>query len=95
MDELINYYLTESSVDLIEIALERLVRNTNEENYLVVISSIENHTESTELDMAMFINDVANPNFASLETVINGYLKFFTDADAIEELNEALGKIKA
>ena len=94
MDELINYYLEESSVDLVEIALERLVSQTNVENYLEIISSIEKHPESTELDMSMYITDIAKPAFTSLAPVINGYLNSFTDVDAIEDLNEAMNKLK-
>ncbi len=93
MDELINYYLTDSSVDLVEIALERLVANTSPSNYLSIISKIEKHSNATELDLSMYIFDIAQPSYIDLITIIHEKLITFKDVDAIDDLKNALQKI--
>ncbi|PHR69403.1 MAG: hypothetical protein COA67_10545 [Lutibacter sp.] len=94
MDKLINYYMTKTSVDLTEIALERLVYMTNASNYLLIISKIENFPNVSELDLSMYIVEIAQPNYINLITLIHQKLITFKDIDAIDDLNSALQKIK-
>ena len=94
MDKLIETYLTERSVTLVEKALEKLVLKTNASNYLEVISKIENYPTSSEIDVAMYIHDIANPHFSELLNIINLKRLIFTDKEAIEELDFAMLKIQ-
>ncbi|SDW50502.1 hypothetical protein SAMN05444411_101875 [Lutibacter oricola] len=94
MDELIEEYLTNHSVFLVEMALEKLVAKTTEANYLEIISKIEKFPNSTEIDVAMYIHDIAKPNYVDLKLNIQLKKLAFKDKDAIEELDFALLKIQ-
>lgn len=92
-DELIETYLTHRSVFIIEQALEKLVEITNTKNYIEVIHKIERFPKSTEIDISMYINDIAKFNFSELIPIIENRLKVYKDEEAVEELEEAFTKI--
>ena len=90
MDELINYYILESSIDLVEIALKRLVDKTTTANFQTILSKVEAHPKATELDVAMYINDIAPSVSPVLEEIIKMRIRTFKDPEAIDELTSAL-----
>ena len=97
MDEikkLIDFYLTTSEVFYFEEVLDKIVALTTKDNYLEITNYIINCTHTTsELDLSIYINEIAKPEYYGLTQIINNKLKTFTDTDAIEDLEDALKKI--
>ena len=94
LNDLIDIYLTNKEVILFENALDKIVNSTTHDNYLKIIEIIDKSPHSTELDLSMYINKIANPDFLELERIIHKKLKIFIDIDAIYDLQIALKKIK-
>lgn len=91
---LIDFYLTTEHVFNYDLALEKLVSHTNTENYMAIINYIITHeSQPTELDLSLYIADIAKKEYTDLIPVIQEKLAVFEDPDAIEELEEALRKM--
>ena len=91
---IIDYYMTYRWAENIELTLEKLVEVTNTTNYIEIVTKLEKYSNYTELDISMYIHEIANPSYADLVGIINSRLKIYKDKDAIEDLNLALKKIK-
>ena len=96
LQNLIDYYLTTRNVYGAEDALEKLVELTTKDNYLKIINYIDTHESNKhELDLSMYIVEIANKEYQDLIPIINTKLKIFTDNDAVEDLEDALKKINS
>lgn len=73
-----------------DIALEKIATQTNESNYMENINILIDHPNSSELEVALYISEIASPEFKELNGVIKTLLKTYKDQDSIEELEEAL-----
>ena len=63
-------------------------------NYLQIINYIENkEVKKTELDLSMYIVEIAKKEYSELVPIIQQKLTVFKDKDAIEDLEIALKKI--
>lgn len=94
--QLIDYYLTTRYVYGIEEALKKLVDLTTKENYLQITKYIaDKNVKKSELNLSMFIVEIACKDYQELIPIINNNLKIFKDKDAIEDLEEALQKINS
>lgn len=92
--KLIDFYLTTEHVYSFEAALEKLVSYTNTENYMDITNYILDHTvKVSELDISMYIVEIANKYTVHLLPIITEKLESFTDKDAIEDLQEASNRI--
>ena len=93
---LIDFYLTTEVVVNFEDALDKLVSLTTKDNYLQIIDYIENcDAKTSELDLSMYIVEIANKEYQELIPIINSKLNKFIDKDAIEDLEVALKKINS
>jgi len=90
LDQLIELYVSTRDPSTFEEILEQLVSRTNEQNYLKITKSIENQANCSELDLSMYLYDIAIPKYTELIPIIKAKLKTFQDKDAIEDLKEAL-----
>jgi hypothetical protein len=91
---LIDFYLTTQVVINFEDALDKLVGLTTEDNYLEITNYIIDCDHPTsELDLSIYICEIAKPVKKGLTQIINTKLKTFKDNDAIECLEDALKKI--
>ncbi|NVK53010.1 MAG: hypothetical protein HWD85_08750 [Flavobacteriaceae bacterium] len=96
IENLIDHYLTTRNVYGAEDALEKMVELTTRENYLHIINYIENKdVKKHELDLSMYIVEIACKEYQDLIPIINSKLKEYSDNDAIEDLENALKKINA
>lgn len=95
LKELINFYITAKEVTSYETALNKLVLLTQIDNYLEITKTIDTHPNATELDLSMYLNEIATPAYSLLIPIINTKLALFEDIDAIHDLEVALNKIKA
>ena len=93
INELIDLYLSSRYVDKFELVLEKMVGLTTSENYMYIIDKIDSDSNSTELDLSLYINEISNPNYINLEDFIYSKFWLFKDSDAIEDLREALIKL--
>jgi len=92
--KLIDFYLTTKIVFYFDEALEKLVDQTTKDNYLAITNYIINcEHPTTELDLSLYICQIAKPEYKELTQIINEKLKTFEDKDAIEDLEDALKKI--
>lgn len=89
-----DHYLTNKEIYSVERALNDLIKLTTDENYMDIVRYINNHINTThELDLTMYIVEIASIKTPGLEVIIQEKLKTYTDKDAIEDLQEALIKI--
>ena len=93
--DLIDIYLGTKELVLFENVLDKIVNSTTQDNYLKIIKIIDESPNSSELDLSMYINRIANPDFLELESIIHKKLKIFIDIDAIYDLQMAFKKIKS
>ena len=93
--DLIDIYLGTKELVLFENVLDKIVNSTTQDNYLKIIKIIDESPNSSELDLSMYINKIANPDFLELERIIHKKLKIFIDIDAIYDLQMAFKKIKS
>ena len=94
LKNLIDYYLTSRNVYGAEDALGKIIELTHKENYLSIIEYIElSKTQKHELDLSMYLVEIACKEYKELIPIINSKLKKYTDKDAIEDLEDALIKI--
>ena len=94
--KLIDYYLTSRNVYGAEDALEKMVDLTTKENYFLIIDYIEKkEVKKHELDLSMYIVEIACKDYTKLTPIINNKLKEYSDKDAIEDLENALIKINS
>ena len=93
--DLIDIYLGTKELVLFENVLDKIVNSTTQDNYLKIIKIIDELPNSSELDLSMYINRIANPDFLELESIIHKKLKIFIDIDAIYDLQMAFKKIKS
>ncbi len=95
IESLIDLYLTQKQVYAVEEALKRLVALTTGNNYLNIVNMIIDYQKpATELDLSKYLVEIANPNYHDLLPIIQKKLNLFKDKDAIEDLEEAIKKIK-
>lgn len=95
IQNLIDYYLTTRNIYGAEDALEKMVELTTKENYLQIINYIENKdVKKHELDLSMYLVEIACKEYQDLIPIINSKLETYSDNDAIEDLENALKKIK-
>lgn len=96
LENLIDHYLTTRNVYGAEDALEKMVALTTKENYLKIINYIENkNVKKHELDLSMYIVEIARKEYQDLIPIINSKLEKYSDNDAIEDLENALKKISS
>lgn len=92
--KLVDFYLTTKEVFYFEEVLDKIVGLTTEDNYLEITNYIINCEHPTsELDVSIYICEIAKPAYKGLTQIINTKLKNFKDTDAIEDLEDALKKI--
>ena len=93
---IVDEYLTNRDVYSVEIALQKIVRLTTKENYMDIVHYINTHKNATqELDLTMYLNDIACKEYLDLEIIITDKLKTYRDKDAIDDLEKALKKINS
>ncbi|WP_298777698.1 hypothetical protein [uncultured Polaribacter sp.] len=92
---LINYYLTTKEVYSLEQILNDLVISTNQENYLEIISKLEEHPYSTEVETSIYLTEISKKNLKGLKSIIKIKQKNYTNKTALEYLEEALINIKS
>ena len=92
---IVDYYLTSRNVYDVEEALDKLVSLTTNDNYQYIIQYIETNTSNIkhELDLSMYLVEIANKEYQQLIPIIQNKLKTYTDKDAIEDLENALVKM--
>lgn len=96
LENLIDYYLTTRNVYGAEDALEKMVALTTKENYLEIVKYIENKdVKKHELDLSMYLVEIACKEYQDLIPIINSKLEKYSDNDAIEDLENALKKINS
>lgn len=93
LDDLIETYVNSRVVFILELALEKLIDYTNPYNYESTIRSIQDHPNSSELDLSMYILEIANPQYSSLTRIIQSLLETFNDKNAIEDLEKVIFKL--
>lgn len=93
LDDLILFYIMTRVVDSKEMALERLVSLTDESNYDHIVSEIKNNKYSSELDLSMYIREIATKPFSGLKKVIKNLLLNYRDKSAIQDLQYSLVKV--
>ena len=92
--KLIDFYLTTSEVFYFEEVLDKIVGLTTKDNYLEITNYMINSEHNpSELDLSIYLHEIAKPEYNGLIKIINTKLKTFKDIDAIEDLEEALHKI--
>ncbi|MEO9571926.1 MAG: hypothetical protein ABJH82_06970 [Polaribacter sp.] len=95
IEKLVAYYLTTRNVYGIEEVLDILVAKTTKVNYKDIIKCIDNHLErKVESDLTMYLAEIAAKQLPDLETIILEKLSLYSSKSAIEDLKEALDKIK-
>jgi hypothetical protein len=96
IEKLINYYLTSKNVNEVDTVLDKIVSLSTNYNYPEIINLIENHKEKKlDTEVSLYINEIAHKKFTGLEKVIINRLKITIDKGVIEDLEEALEKLKA
>lgn len=93
-DQMVNEYVEARVVTSAETLLELLASITTKDNYMEFTCKIDAHPVSSELDLLMYIYLIADERYTGLKKFIETKLQSFKDADAIEDLNNALKKIK-
>ena len=94
IEELVEAYQTARSAYMAEQYLDELVARSTLDNYLAIIHQMKQHAKFHELDLSLYINDIAKPEFSGLMEVITELRKTFKDKDALEDLEEAAAKIR-
>lgn len=95
IEKLVTYYLTTRNIYGMEEVLDILVTKTTEVNYRDIINCIENHSErKLESDLTTYLVEIADKQLPELEAIILQKQKLYDSKSAIDDLNEALIKIK-
>ena len=95
ISNLIDFYLTTKEVYSFEQVLDDLVNFTNQENYLQVISKLEKHQYSTEVETSIYLIEISKKSFIGLKEIIKIKQKNYTNKTALKYLEEALMNIKS
>ena len=93
LDKLIQFYIETSEVYSFEMALKKMSDATTNDNYNYIVDKIDNHPQSSELDLSMYLYEIASPVYSDLEMIIRKKLQTFQDHDAIEDLEGSLVRI--
>lgn len=89
LDPLITAYLNERVILLKEELLEKLVSMTNAENYRHIVEFMLAEPKTHELEVSMYMLDIATFKLPGLKKLIEKLLTEFKDTDALEDLQEA------
>jgi hypothetical protein len=77
LNELVEFYVSTWVVIHKEDALDKLVLLTNGNNYMKIVTAIENHDNSSELELSMYIHEIAAPEYGELLPIIKLKLNVF------------------
>jgi len=94
-EALVLAYLNERSVFLREEYLDLLAARTTVENFQMVLAVMKADPDTTELDVSLYINEIAKPEFQEFLPLIADLRKSFKDPDSLEDLDEAEAKIRS
>ena len=89
IEQLVSTFLENENESIVLLALGKLVETSTEDNYHEIIDFIEQHPSTSELDLSMYIHDIAIKGFKGLDSEISKLKVKFTDPDAIEDLMNA------
>lgn len=95
IDQLVEAYLTERTVLLKEEILDELARITTADNFRLVIEKLKQRDDLHELEMSLYIVEIARPELTGLADIIMQLKASYKDSDALEDLEEAMAKIAA
>lgn len=87
--------MTSKNVYGTEDALQKMVELTTKENYLQVVNYIDSKDDikKHELDLSMYITEIACKEYQELIPIIKKKLHEYIDRDAVEDLENALIKL--
>ena len=89
VEQLVSTYLENENESNVLLALENLAGLSTQDNYQAIIELIEQHPAASELDLSMYIHDIAVKQFKDLKSEISKLKSKFKDPDAIEDLMNA------
>ena len=95
LSSLVTAYLNQRSPYIKEQYLDLLAEKSTTENFLPIIRQMQEDPKLHELELSMYINEIARPDFVELMPIIAELRTTFKDKDALEDMDEAEAKINS
>ena len=93
--KLIDIYLTNKDVYTVEKVLDDIVKRTNSGNYMDIVYYMDDHKNAThELDLTIYISEIASIRYPQLEKIIKEKLENYNDPHVLEDLKSSLKKLE-
>ena len=90
LEDIILFYINTKVYDSKVMALENIVSMTDENNYDKIVTTISQNQNASELDLSLYIKEIASESFIDLKSMVKRLLSYYHDEKAIQVLKSSL-----